>query len=53
MVVTDEKLVEEIIERPIKPEARSGAGPGRPGQLAQGGRVGAATGLARTRAASA
>ena len=31
LVVTDEKLVEEIIERPIKPEARSRAGPERPG----------------------
>ena len=39
MVVTDEKLVEEIIERPIKPEARSRAGPERPGQR-QGGRAG-------------
>ena len=41
MVVTDEKLVEEIIERPIKPEARSRAGPERPGQRQrQGGRAG-------------
>ena len=31
--------MEEIIERPIKPEARSRAGPERPGQR-QGGRAG-------------